>query len=150
MSPISLTEFADRINELMPEMIREFTKRQTNELFKGTITLPQFLILTLLYKKEESRMTDVAHFLNVTTAAATGLVDRLVKYDYVRRVYEPKDRRIIKIKLTAKGTELVKKICEQRRQMIMEIFGKISQPEREDYLKILTRMHQILTQEEGQ
>lgn len=148
MERISLTEFADKINQIMPEIIKKFIRKQTNELFRGKITLPQFFILDFLNKQGEARMTDLAHFLNVTTAAATGIVARLVKYGHVQRVYEPLDRRIVKIELTTKGLGLLKKINQQKRQMIIEVFGKISQAERDDYLRILMRIHDILTKEE--
>jgi DNA-binding MarR family transcriptional regulator len=149
MKEISLSEFADKINEIMPEIAKSFIRRQTNELFKGKITLPQLFILDLLNKKGASKMTDIAHFLNVTTSAATGIVDRLVKFGYVERVYEPLDRRIIKIKLTAKGAQLLSKINREKRQMIMDIFVKISQKEREDYLRILMRIREVLSKEEA-
>jgi DNA-binding MarR family transcriptional regulator len=148
MSEPSLLEFADKINQIMPEIFKKFIRRQTSELFKGKVTLPQLFILNFLDKEVQSRMTDLAHFLNVTTAAATGIVDRLVKYGYVQRLHEPLDRRIIKIKLTSKGLELLKKINQQKRQMIIDIFGKISQVERQDYLRILMRIHDILTKED--
>ena len=40
---------------------------------------------------------------------------------------------------------LVKKIKEQRRAAIIKVFGMISEKERGDYLKIITRIHSILT-----
>lgn len=144
MSQASISEFADKLNQIIPVIAQEFTKRQSNELFRGKITLPQFLILNILEKEGECRMTDIAGFLDVSTAAATGLVDRLVKYVYVERVFDPNDRRIIRIRLTRKGEVLVKKITLERRQMIMDIFGKISEKERGDYLRILTKIQEIL------
>jgi len=143
----SLLEFAEKMQGIMPIIIREFAKRQANELYTGKITLPQFLILDFLHKKDESKMKDLAYFMHVTTAATTGIVARLVKYAYVQRVFDPGDRRIIKIRLTAKGAELVKRVNQQRRQMIIKIFGQISPDERQNYLKILLRIHDILTQE---
>jgi DNA-binding MarR family transcriptional regulator len=74
----------------------------------------------------------------------TGIVDRLVKYGYVLRIFDPQDRRIIKIKLATKGTELVKKINQQRRQMIIKIFGQLSERDRQDYLRILLQIKDIL------
>ena len=145
MSSISLNEFTDRIHEIMPVIIREFTKRQRDELYTGKITLPQFFILNFLNRQGESRMTDLAHFMDVTTAAMTGIVDRLVKYGYLRRIFDPRDRRIIKIRLTAKGLRLVKKVCQHRRNMIMKIFSRISEEERAAYLKILMHIHDVLT-----
>lgn len=144
---ISLYEFADELNKIMPTIIKEFARRHANELYKGKITLPQFFILNYLHENGESKMTDLAHFVKVTSAAMTGVIDRLVKYKYVLRVSDPKDRRIIKIRLTAKGEELIKKINQQRRSMVINIFGKISVAERDEYLKILTRIRDILTKE---
>jgi len=146
MSKIALFEFADRMNQLMPVVIQEFARRQANELYKGKITLPQFLILDFLDKKSEAKMSDMARFMQVTTAAMTGIIQRLVKYGYTLRVFQARDRRIINIKLTVKGKELVKKVTQQRRQMIIDIFGQISQGERQEYLKILTHIHEILNQ----
>lgn len=145
----SLSEFADKINEIMPGIIQGFSRRQANELYKGKITLPQFLILDFLIREGESRMTDMAHFMHVTTAAMTGIVDRLVGYSYVTRVYDPEDRRIIKIKLTSHGNNLVKKINTQRRSMVIKIFGGISQGNRRDYLRILLEIKEIFTKEDS-
>lgn len=144
---IPLSEFADRLNEIIPVIMKEFSQRQANELFKGAITLPQFVILNFLGRQGRSKMTDIAHFMNVTTAAMTGVVSRLVKSGYVRRTYDSRDRRIIFIKLTPKGTGLVKRVDCQRRQMIIDIFGRISGEERENYLNILTHIRDILTEQ---
>lgn len=145
---LSLSDFADKLNKIMPVIMKEFVRRDTNELYKDKITLPQFLVLGFLNEKAEARMTDLAQFMKVTTAAMTGIVDRLVRDGYVSRLYDPQDRRIIRIKITSKGSELVKRINHQRRRMVIDIFGKISEAERQDYLRILTRIHDILTKEQ--
>jgi DNA-binding MarR family transcriptional regulator len=145
MKPIAITEFADRLNEIVPVMMKEFGRRTVKELYKQEITLPQFFILEYLHKEGELKMTDLAHFMNVTTAAMTGIVDRLVREKYLERTFEPQDRRIIKVKLTAKGEELVKKVSQQRRQMVIRTFGKISEKDRGDYLRILSRIRDVLT-----
>ncbi|MBU1727227.1 MAG: MarR family transcriptional regulator [Candidatus Omnitrophica bacterium] len=147
MSGMTLNEFADKISEVMPVIMKEFARRQENELYKGKITLPQFLILEFLYKDGEIKMTQLAQFMHVSTAAMTGIVDRLVRDHYVARALDSADRRIIKVKLTAKGLELVKRIDTQRRSMIIRIFGKISGIDREDYLRILKHIKDILVNE---
>jgi len=144
---ISLSEFADKLNQIMPVIMKEFARRNTNELSKGKISLPQLLTLGFLNEKGESRMTDLARFMKVSTAAMTGVVDRLVRDAYILRVYDPQDRRIIRVKLTHKGAELIRKINQQKRRMTINIFGKISDSERDNYLRILTRIHDILTKE---
>ncbi|MFH0912725.1 MAG: MarR family transcriptional regulator [Candidatus Omnitrophota bacterium] len=145
MAQAALLEFADKMNEIMPIIMQGFARRQVNELYKGKITLPQFLILDFLSRQGESRMTDMARFMQVTTAAMTGIIDRLVRDSYCTRVYNSEDRRIVKIKLTAKGNELVKKINAQKRQMLIDIFGKISEEDRKDYLRILLQIKEVFS-----
>lgn len=149
MPEISIHEFADNMNELLPITIKEFSRRQVNELYKGKITLPQFLILEFLHRQGESKMTDLADFMHVTTAAMTGIGERLVRDGYVVRVYDLQDRRIIKVRLTARGNGLVRKVCQQRRQMLIDIFGKLSGQDRQDYLRILTQIRDILLRGNG-
>ncbi|MDP2044477.1 MAG: hypothetical protein Q8K15_04840, partial [Candidatus Omnitrophota bacterium] len=85
----------------------------------------------------------------VTTAASTGIVQRLVLLGHVRREYDQSDRRIIRIKLSTKGTELLKKISQQRTQSVTKIFGQISENDRGEYLRILMQVKDILDKEES-
>jgi DNA-binding MarR family transcriptional regulator len=147
MPQISLSEFADKVSEIMPEIMKGFARRHGNELYKDKITFPQFLVLDFLNISGGTKMKDLAHFMYVTTAAMTGVVERLVRDGYVLRTYEPDDRRVIKIKLTPKGSGLVKKMNQQRRHMVLNIFGKISEADRKNYLRILAQIKDILTKE---
>ena len=92
-------------------------------------------------------MTDLARFMGVSTAAMTGIVDRLVRDGYAVRTFYPHDRRIIKVKLTTRGGELLRKVNQQRRQMLIKIFGRISETDRREYLRILMQIKDILTKE---
>lgn len=147
MPVISLSHFADKMGEIMPIMMKEFTRCMATELQRGKVTLPQMMILHFLEVEQEAKMKDLAHFMGVTMAAMTGIIDRLVKSGHCARIYDPKDRRIIKIKLTAKGDNLVKNMNKRKRQMIMKIFGKISETDRHDYLRILLQIKEILLKE---
>ncbi len=148
MARVSLSEFADQLGQVMPLIVKEFTRRQLGDLLKDKVTLPQLLIMSFLSVEGESKMTDMAHFMKVSTAAMTGVVDRLVRAGYCVRVDDPDDRRIIRIRLTLKGAGLVRKVHEQRRKMILKIFGRISEQDRQDYLRILMQIRDILAKEE--
>lgn len=149
MIGISIADFAQKMNQIMPEIMKGFARRQNNDVYKGKITLPQLLILELLSRQGASKMTDLAKFMRVTTAASTGIVQRLVLSGYVQREYDQSDRRIIRIKLSTKGTELVKKINQQRTQSVTKIFSQISENDRGEYLRILMQVKNILDKEES-
>lgn len=148
MTGISIADFAQKMNRIMPEIMKGFARRQNNDVYKGKITLPQLLILELLSRQGASKMTDLAKFMKVTTAASTGIVQRLVLLGYVQREYDQSDRRIIRIRLSIKGTELLKKINQQRTQSVTKIFGQISENDRGEYLRILMQVKDILDKEE--
>ena len=147
MPHLSLSEFSDQVVEIMPVIMREFYKKQTAEFYKMKITLPQFVVLEILHREGQSRMTDLARLINVSTAAMTGIVDRLVRDGYVARASDPDDRRIIRVDLTAKGSKAVKNITDQRKQIFSKIFGVLSQEDREGYLKILVSVRDRLTEQ---
>ena len=147
MSNLSLSEFSDQVVEIMPVIAREFYKKQTGEFYKMKITMPQFVVLEILHREGQSRMTDLARLINVSTAAMTGIVDRLVRDSYVARASDPDDRRIIKVHLTAKGSSAVKNIIDQRKQIFSRLFGVLSQEDREEYLKILVTVRDRLKEQ---
>ena len=140
----TLSPFADKVTELMPVIMKGYVKHQVDEFDKLKITMPQFFVLELVNRQGEAKMSDLAKFVNVTTAAMTGIVGRLFKNGYVLRTDEPEDRRIIKIKLTPKGAKLVKDMIQKRKDITIKMFGSIAQDEREEYLKILTHVHDHL------
>ncbi len=144
MGPESIFDFADKLNEIMPKLMREFSRTQPEEIYKGKVTLPQILILEFLSAHGQVKMKDIALFMKVSTAATTGIVDRLVKSGYSVRVFDQKDRRIIKIMITPKGVALLKKISQERRNLTISIFEKISKEDRQNYLRILMRVKDIL------
>jgi len=144
MGNISITEFADRVSEIMPAILKEFLKSQAGGFHKLKITLPQLAIMTILEREKEANMTDLANAMEVTTSAMTGVVDRLVRDGYVSRSHDTKDRRIIHIKLTTKGAKVAHTAIEDRKKATIKMFSMISQEEREKYLSILEHIKEHL------
>jgi DNA-binding MarR family transcriptional regulator len=141
---LSTVEFADQILEIIPDIMREFLRHHIQEVSKGLVTFPQFLTMEYLIRQGESRMKDLAAFMNVTMATMTGIIDRLVRDGFTKRLLDSSDRRIVKVTLTSKGLLLTQKIQKARREVITDIFDKISPRDREEYLRILKKIHHEL------
>jgi DNA-binding MarR family transcriptional regulator len=101
---------ADRLADFVLFTQRSCILNLSTELNKGNISFPQFFLLTYLSSEEYLTMSDIAKKMGHSTAAATGLVDRLEKLTYVERVHASEDRRKIMVRITAKGVELVSKM----------------------------------------
>lgn len=144
MSNLTLEQFADRLGEIMQELMRASVKDQANIFAKMNLSMSQFMMLSLLCKRGTSRMSDLAGVLNVTTAALTGIADKLVREGYVVRSSDPKDRRVVMISCTVKGKKIVRELEDHRKGHIIRMFGAISEKEREDYLNILEHIRSHL------
>ena len=98
---------ADRLADFVLFTQRSCILNLSSELSKGNISFPQFFLLTYLSSEEYLTMSDIAKKMGHSTAAATGLVDRLEKLSYVDRLHAVDDRRKIMVRITTKGVHLV-------------------------------------------
>ncbi len=140
MNQKSLETFADKVLEAMPLIARGMLRKQADVLTRGEVTIPQYATLDLIEKNGQLKMHEIASELNISLPAATGLVSRLVKMGFVKRCYDQTDRRIINIELTKEGKQVVSQISQKRKEMVTELFGKLSEPERKKYLEILQKL----------
>ena len=74
------------------------------------LTAGQLRALLLFYSAGPVRMSDVASALGVSTATATGVMDRMVERGIVTRESDPSDRRIVLCRMSPMGEEMVKRL----------------------------------------
>ncbi|MEN9285107.1 MAG: hypothetical protein RLZZ179_2600 [Verrucomicrobiota bacterium] len=91
---------------------RSFLLNLSRELNKGNVSFAQFFLLGYLANESFLTMTDISRKMGHSTAAATGLVDRLEKLGYVQRLHASEDRRKVMVQITRKGIDLVERIRE--------------------------------------
>ena len=84
-SDFDLQVDAEEIAEIVMHMQRKFLHNLSEELGHGNVSFPQYFLLRCLEKQEVITMSGIAAKMGHTTAAATGLVDRLEKLGYVER-----------------------------------------------------------------
>ena len=137
--------FIEQISGLLPLVMKEFSRRYSNDISRGKLTLPQFYVMDFLFSHGQAKMNELARSLSVSTAAATGIVDRLVRSGYVIRKPDISDRRVIKVCLAGKGRKLMESVIRQRRLNLEEVLGQLSSQEQDDYLRILKRVYSIVS-----
>ncbi len=142
-----LKEFVAQVMEMLPQVIRGFLRTQANALSRGQITPAQYFVLDAIDRQGALRMSELAAELSVSLPAMSGLVERLYKMKMVKRIYSEKDRRVIKIDLSIRGKNILNTIRSQRAAGFQKIFSKLSQKDRADYLRIITKMRDILNKD---
>ncbi len=128
-SGASVKADADRLADFVLFTQRSCILNLSSELNKGNVSFPQFFLLTYLSSEDYLTMSDIAKKMGHSTAAATGLVDRLEKLCYVERVHAAEDRRKIMVRITSKGVELVSKM---RKEIATDLAGILAGMDEEE------------------
>lgn len=105
-------ELISNIAGVQREMAAHFARDRTMPLLASTLTMQQFKVLILLSMKDELAGHELAEALGVKLGTVTGIVDRLVAQDLVRRTEDPTDRRVRRVSMTGEGTRLIDEITD--------------------------------------
>jgi DNA-binding MarR family transcriptional regulator len=140
MPSSNLEDFSRQVVEIMPLFVREFAKRESNELSKGNISLPQMVALDYISRKPCVSMTEIANILTIKTSSASVLIDRLIRQKMLHRKHDLHDRRVICISMTPKGRKVITQIQFQKRRSVRLVFGQLTQKERDQYLSVLLKV----------
>lgn len=131
----------ERIADIIMSLQRCFILRLSEELGKGQVSFAQFFLLGHIATHEALSMSEVAEKMNHSTAAATGLVDRLENLDYVQRTHAANDRRKVLVRITKKGIALVDKMREEITGNVNEIRELLTPEERKAWLRIYEKIY---------
>ena len=114
------------------------------------LSMPQFSMMMQMYHRGACGMSQVSERFEITPAAASQLVDKLVQSGFIMRREDPNDRRAKLLDLTDQGRALIEEGIEERYRWVEELSGKLTADERAQIsgaLDILTRLAQDLEAE---
>lgn len=121
----SKTTEAGRLADFIMYTQRSFLLDLSKELNKGNISYAQFFLLGYLAKEDYLTMTQISNKMGHSTAAATGLVDRLEKLGYVQRLHAADDRRKVMVQITRKGLDLVERMRDGIADEISDLMAQL-------------------------
>ena len=81
-------------------------------LSKQGLTYPQYLVLLVLWEKDDQPVNDIARRLLLETNTVTPLLQRMEKAGILTRAKGEKDARQMIVSLTKKGMELQKRLSD--------------------------------------
>ena len=113
---------------------REFLLNLSRELNRDNISFAQFFLLSYLSTSPELTMTDIARKMGHSTAAATGLVDRLEKLGYMERTHAIDDRRKVLVRITSQGLQLVARLRDELQNQVAAAMSETSSTDAADFI----------------
>lgn len=131
---------AERLAEIFTTLQRSFVLHLSKKLARGNVSFAQYCLLGFLTGQKHLTMTEIAGKMGHTTAAATGLVDRLEKLGHVRRVHASDDRRKILVQITASGSRLVTEVRDDMVSNLLKMMGMLDPDDQKSWVRIYEKV----------
>jgi DNA-binding MarR family transcriptional regulator len=105
-------------------------------------TMPQFFLLMQVHRHEHCGISNLSEHLEITNAATSQLVEKLVQARLLERAEDPNDRRAKQVSLTRVGEEIVKKAIAERSRWVDDLAAVLDEDEQQK----VTEAFEILTE----
>ncbi len=114
------------ILRLQDELIHHRVVWNAGPWLELDMSTPQFKALLLISEEEGIRMRELARRLGGSFSNATVLVDRLVDKGFVERLAEPQDRRVVLVRTTEEGRQLIEQLITSWRTLSASLLETLS------------------------
>lgn len=123
------------------QLIEKQVRNGLREQF--TTTLPRFDLMSQLERAPDGmKMNELSRRMMVTGGNVTGITDQLVTEGLVERVKVEGDRRVWRVRLTARGHTTFNEMAQQHESWIVEAFAGLSPKEVAQLHKLLGKVKQ--------
>src|SRR5690349_2764947 len=139
---ISAPQLNKTIRQFMDVAMQHSLQERAHLAKQSGLSMPQFGILMQIHYRGNCGISDISNRFDITSAAASQLVDKLVQSGLVQREEDPHDRRAKLLNLTEKAKEMIRHGTEGRYRWVEDVSQKLSAQEREQVnaaLDIMTR-----------
>ena len=116
-------------------------ERKMDKELINDLTLGEIHVLEVVNQQTEMPMTKVANQLKITVGSLTTCVNRLVKKEYLDRVRDDVDHRIIKISTTAKAKRVLKMHDAFHEEILLTVLDGITI---KDATKVMEQFERVL------
>ena len=134
--------FEDCICFRMGKAVRKVTKAYREEITSFGLTHGQFFMLVAIMEEEGLLPSELAEKTAQDRATTTGLLDRLENDGWIERKMDTKDRRSLRIFLTAHGTKHRVNIMKLFEETNKKFLNRFSQQEWAQMQSFLCRLEQ--------
>ncbi len=89
------------------------------------VSMSHLHVMTMLERHGEMTMSSLAEMLDVSLSNATGLIDRMEERGFVERCRVPDDRRVVLVRITEAGSQLLAQVDVLRDDLLLKVLGRL-------------------------
>ena len=135
-------DFASQVLHLVSELVKNNEMCDRECVAQYGVTASQGYTILSLPAEGALRMNELSRIMGVDNSTMTRMVDQLVDKALVYRKPDEKDRRLVRVGLTAQGQELHRDLEEALQSFYKEALDEIQEHERVAIIHSLERLNQ--------
>ncbi|MDB4980236.1 MAG: transcriptional regulator, MarR family [Myxococcales bacterium] len=140
VTPGAVEEVGNLVGDLMGLVHRRSAGGTLALMNEAGLTMAQMVALYILEHLGPQTVSAIASFLNLSPAATSHLVDRLVMSDFVGRTEDPEDRRQKSVAITRKGQALATRVHRERAREFGSALALLSPELQGQFASVLGRV----------
>jgi DNA-binding MarR family transcriptional regulator len=133
-----------RIDLMLPEHMVRFKQQIENSrgsMGSGEDYTFLFRIFTLLANSDTPpTMSELSAHLNLPFSSTTRLIDWLVRADFVERVPDARDRRVVRVHMTRTGEQVYQISMDYNKQQIARLLKDFSATDQAQLLRLMNKL----------
>jgi len=140
-----MTSFSDQFSDVLRGWVKVFMRRNGQDykhfIDESGLSFSQVNTLMRLHFAGQADISDISEQMGITKAAASQLVEQMVRLGLLDRILDPIDRRIKRLALTPKGHALAEKLVDMQRKWVEQFTDSLTSRQREaisDALQVMT------------
>lgn len=130
----------DRAGHLMGTLHRALKRNYDRQLRNFSLTPCQLEVLMALWQEDGILLSELGRKVSRDGPTITGVIDRMVKKMLVKRKRGSRDRRVVRVILTAKGRSMKEQLSVTRRGILEKIASNLSSEEIKQLETLLVKM----------
>lgn len=132
----------DEIKAVLTRMVSTRRLRDPLHDLHPDLTPPQVHVIAALSLQADHSMatTALAQLVCASAPTMTGLIDRLEKQGFVTRERDDADRRMVKVKLTDAGRDVLVVVDRVVTERLTQVLSVLDPDERETFARLTTKI----------
>ena len=114
-----------KLIELQRQVDHDCRQYELDAWLRLHLGMGQLKALFFISNRGSTTAGKLADAIKVTPANATGIIDRLLEKNLIIRNHDPNDRRVILLRSTSQGDELVAELRQKRKERLTELFNHL-------------------------
>jgi DNA-binding MarR family transcriptional regulator len=126
--------------QLMKQFPRPKLKQSSIDgLTRSEYELLVMLVMNLDKDKKALTVTEISNLLQITPAGVTHLINPLEDTGYIERLQDLHDRRIVRIGLTDKGTQVAEALISEVQEQLIGLVNHLGEEDSKTLIRLMSQ-----------